>query len=107
MAMYLKEDNDYPLDNLAESANNAGYKLSTSDGVNISLEAVEDKNRMPTIKVETRNDGSTVYYVPTITFPTFTLEEDMYPDEFHYWMQKWEVVGRFITKLCEFTWEPM
>lgn len=91
---------------LQVSARSAGYTLSVSGDNTMTLVADDQAEYMPTITVETEADGDAIYFVPTLSFPTLTSDATTYSDTVAYWISRWTRVGKFITELSNFTFNP-
>ena len=84
------------------------YEMSVDKELNMTLECVDDdKARMPeiTTKKEKTDDG-VYYYIPTLTFPKLNDADLDFYDSIHYYLSKWEKVGRVITDLIKFNYNP-
>ena len=86
---------------------NAGYEVKC-DGVfpDIDIEVTcteSEKINMPKLSLVINEFDTDMYdVIPTLTFPTLTFSDQDYADTIHYWLQKWERVGRYITQLNKF-----
>ena len=92
---------------IATGAYNNGYDMYVDDEFNVTLTCVDDPEHMPTITIKTiKKDEDTYWFVPTLQFPTLTMEENDYVDSIHHYLSKWEKVGRFITNINNFVLHP-
>lgn len=64
-----------------------------------------DSSNMPTIHLDARIEDGHIYTYPTLTFPTLSMDDESYNDTIHYWLEKWEAVGRYITQLNEYVFD--
>lgn len=84
-----------------------GYDMYVDDEFNVTLTCTDDPEHMPKIEIATiKKDEDTYWFVPTLTFPKLTMEEGDYTDGIHYYLSKWEKVGRFITSINNFVLHP-
>lgn len=89
---------------LETSAYNLGYTLSVDDNFDITL--THKDPLMPKIKVVSGTMGKEHFYTPTLTFPVLTESDDDFPDTIEWYLGRWYDVGKFITKLSTFSFNP-
>lgn len=59
-----------------------------------------EPHMMPTIQLTLNEFEPDMFEViPTLTFPTLTVSDGDYADTIHYWISRWEQLGKRITKL--------
>ena len=84
-----------------------GYEMYVDDEFNVTLKCIDDPEHMPKIEIATiKKDEDTYWFVPTLTFPKLTMSDEDYTDSIHYYLSKWEKVGRFITSINNFVLHP-
>ncbi len=67
----------------------------------------EDSTYMPQIDLEFVDNDDYWSVYPTLTFPQLTFNDDDYVDTIHYWLSKWEAVGKTITTLNKYVFDPI
>lgn len=91
-----------------EQLDNELYKVKyevkctgTLPNVKITVKCIDKEHKMmPTIKLAVDEFESGMFgVIPTLTFPTLTFENNDYADTIHYWLDRWEKVGKCITEL--------
>jgi hypothetical protein len=92
-------------DELIESANKAGYKMTVSGDTPKVLLVSSDRD-LPRITVTTIDIGSERYqFQAKLMFPDIDTEALEYYDGLSYIIEdRWAEVGKFITKLRRFTY---
>lgn len=67
-----------------------------------------DKKCMPDLylKFEVAYDDKHWCAVPTLSFPDLTCGEDDYYDTMHYWLSNWEAIGRVMSSLNKYWFDP-
>ena len=85
-------------------AGNRGYDFKVSDNLKIMLTAKKDLDIMPTITVDTIDDGGLTYtFVCKLEFPTLEQEPTDDPDAIAAILDKWQGIGDLITAIQEKT----
>ena len=85
-------------------AGNRGYDFKVSDNLKIMLTAKKDVDIMPTITVETIDDGGLTYsFLCKLEFPTIEQDENDDPDAIAAILDKWQKLGDLITAIQEKT----
>lgn len=89
-------------------AEDVGYKMTIDNDLNmkLKLKASNEKQYMPTIEVETIEEDGVYYFSPSLTFPDLNQADMDYYDSIHYWLEKWEKVGKFISRLVSMHYDP-
>lgn len=97
---------------LANGAKHLGYDLSVSAddsgtyNMTISISDKSEANKMPTIEVNTESYNGATIFQPKLKFPELSSYDEPYYDSIEYWLDRWAEVGKFITKLCAFEFDP-
>lgn len=89
---------------IINAAYNVGYDLNVDDELNVTLTARHEQ--MPNIVTTKIQDNDTTYYDVKVTFPELSSGPDQFADSIEYSTYKFYQVGRFITKLIRFTYNP-
>lgn len=85
----------------------AGYEVKcdgTFPDIDIEVTCIaSEKINMPEISLVINEFEEGMFdVIPTLTFPTLTLGDQDYADTIHYWLEKWERIGKYITQLNKF-----
>lgn len=84
-----------------------GVEQGGEDQPSIHIEATyrdSDSDNMPKVKLVVKRDRNYLYVLPTLTFPQLSIDGyTSYNDTIHYWLQRWEDLGRYITQVCEYS----
>lgn len=94
---------------LWSSADKVDYKLEISEDMKMTLTAKgSDAKYLPEITVTTNEDpdDGIYYFTPKLEFPDLDQEDMDYYDSIHYYLGKWENIGKFITELVKFEYSP-
>ena len=92
---------------------NAGYVVTcevNGDTLTFSTKyngSEDDAAHMPQIDLEFIDNDDYWSVCPTLTFPQLTFNDDDYADTIHYWLSKWESVGKTITTLNKYVFDPI
>lgn len=100
---------DGPFLELWKSADRNDYDMEVSDDLQITLKAKgNDAKYLPEITVTTNQDpdDGIYYFTPNLKFPELKQEDMDYYDSIHYFLGKWEEIGKFITELVKFEYDP-
>lgn len=90
---------------------NAGYQVSIS-GVFPEIEfnvvcSDEQCDKMPDIIFRLNEFEEGQYeIIPTLKFPTLTVEDSDFYDGIEHWLSKWANLGRYISQINKFTFCP-
>lgn len=91
---------------LQNDAYNRGYDLDVDNDFNITLNARDGKDLMPIITTKTNCEDGVYFYDVNVTFPTLRSSQQGFKDDIEYYTYKFYQVGRFITRLIEFSFNP-
>ena len=94
---------------LAGKFQDVEYKMSVNDDLDLKFEwdgSSQDESYMPLITTKTQKANGVVSYTPTLDFPKLNDEDLEFYDSIHYYTAKWEKVGRVITELIKFRYDP-
>lgn len=91
---------------ITDEAYHAGYDMKIDSDVNVTIKSYENKKYMPEITVETVEEDGVYYFVPKLKFPELDQNDMEYYDSIHYWLGKWEGVGKFISALVTAHYDP-
>ena len=94
-------------ESLDEVLYRAGYEAKCTGvfpDIDIEVTCIsDDKMYMPKMKLVINDLGDDIYdVVPTLTFPELTMSDTDYADTIHYWLEKWERLGKYVTQLNKF-----
>lgn len=83
-------------------AGNRGYDLKVSDNLKVMLVAKSNIDEMPTITVDTIDNGNMTYvFYCKLEFPTLEQEDGDDPDKIASILDKWQKIGDLITTIQE------
>lgn len=85
---------------------NDHYELSVDEDCNLTAVATEDAEYMPKIEIATIYENGKYYYSPKLTFPVLDNEDMEFYDDIAHWTNKWKDIGRLMTELIEFVYNP-
>lgn len=93
---------------IISAAYRVGYEMVVDESLNVTFrytDKAEEKN-MPVITAETKQYTDTVWgFCPKLVFPELAFTDDMYSGTIHWYIEKWERIGKFITQLIEFEYD--
>ena len=98
-------DNQYDkyFGDIKAEAANAGYTLKISENAKVMLVANKDADIMPTITVDTiDNGGGKLGFLCKLEFPTLDGAKDEYADTIESILDKWADIGALITHIQEY-----
>lgn len=91
---------------------NSGYSITghgTEENIILEVKCREAKpDMMPTIHLDGKVLDDYIYVASSLTFPHLDYNpEDTndYYDTVHYWLSKWERVGRYLAELHEYSFD--
>lgn len=114
MKKYIKASKDLEIEDrlstIISEASFAGYDLSVDNDIQLTFTCVR-KIPMPTISTKTLKwrdrEGRICYrFLASLKFPDLVSEEKDSADTIQFYLQRWAVVGDFITKLHNYTYIP-
>ncbi len=98
-------DNQYDkyFGDIKAEAANAGYTLKVSENAKVMLVADRDADILPTITVETIDDGGgKLGFLCKLEFPTLDGAKAEYADTIESILDKWSNIGALITHIQEY-----
>lgn len=98
-------DNQYDkyFGDIKSLAKTVGYTLKVSDNAKVMLVADKDVDIMPTITVDTIDDGGgKLGFVCRLEFPTLDGSKDEFTDTIESILDKWSNVGQLITEIQDY-----
>lgn len=96
----------YAIDAIASDAYNVGYDLEVVGGEIKLTSKGSEAQLMPKIEVKPVMEDGVLYLETELSFPEIKSSELDYADSTEYYLKKWYNVGRFVTTLVKFSFDP-
>nr|DAV58176.1 MAG TPA: hypothetical protein [Caudoviricetes sp.] len=106
--------NDISIDNMHHGAYsslagefyNNGYELTVDEDCNLTAVAIKNAEMLPKIEIKTVIESGSYCYSPKAIFPVLDFDDMEYWDDFTHWTNKYAEIGKMLSDLVEFTYNP-